>query len=204
MKKETLFETRDNRMSNAGNSSETVIKGYEATFLFQPKSTSRKQTYISCGIYSQLNNILPIVGNGISVPTFLNNVLEHHLRTHKNEIEELFHSKIRKIQQIEPFIIDEGEMNDIGTPAKEFETGSSFQSDIERYENNFLIRQKMTQRRQTYINCDLHSKLSCILPVLESDMSIPTFLNNILEHHLKTYKNEIGELFHDKVLKVKF
>ena len=225
MKKDFLFETQGNRKGNtgrevvalktvstpdrkekdmgsvpveefaAGDSPKTGIKGYRETFLSQRESVGRKQTYIGCEVYSQLNNILPVIGNGISIPTFLNNVLEHHLRTYKNEIGVLLHNRIQKIQQTEAF-----------TPtAKETEkNGISTQSGIKEYEDNFHIRSKTAQRRQTYIDCDLYVKLGRILSVLESDVSIPVFLNNMLVHHLKTYRNEIEELFHESVEKMEF
>lgn len=222
MKKESLLGTQDNRNGNTGkkimvanamlttgkkekdagsaslgklaigNSPRIGIKGYEE-FLIQPKSTSRKQTYIGCSVYSQLNNILPIIGNGISIPTFLNNVLEHHLRTYKNEIEVLFHNRVQKIEETASFTPKPREIQKFGNLVR---------NNSKDYKNSFLIRCSVTQRRQTYINCDLYAKLNFFLPVLDKEMSIPTFLNNMLEHHLKTYKGEIEELFHEKIGKL--
>lgn len=171
------------------------IKEYEETFLFQPQPASRKQTYIGCGVYSKLNNILPVIGNGISIPTFLNNVLEHHLSVYKAEMKELFHDRVQNIQKLESFTLNREKMENADNLGR---------SSGKEYESHFLIRLKTVQRRQTYINCDLYDKLNRFLVVLDSDVSVPIFLNNMLEHHLRAYKNVIEELFHDKIEKMEF
>lgn len=174
--KENVMETRV--------SDPTATEAYTSMFLVQKKSVSRKQTYISCEIYSQLKNVLPVMGNGISIPTFLNNVLEHHLSVYKNEIEYLFHDEVRKMRKKES-------VNPVDCPSPD---------SIEEYEKLFLTRQqKSVQRKQTYINSDLYAKLSRILPVLDRGISIPDFWDSVLEHHLTTRKDEIWELFNEKV-----
>lgn len=225
MKKKHLFVTQGNRKGNIGRKNvfagavstpdgkekdmgrtpvneSTVrespgigIKLYEETFLYQPQSASRKQTYISCGFYSQLNNLLPMIGNGISIPTFLSNVLEHHLRTCKTEMKELFDERVKKIQGMELFTPNRGEM-DMGD--------SHVRGSIIEYKKRFFIRFKPVQRRQTYINCDLYAKLNRFLSVVDNDISIPDFLDNMLRHHLEVYKSEMKELFEDGIGKVKF
>lgn len=167
----------------------TAKEAYASTFLVQKKSVSRKQTYISCEIYSQLKDVIPVMGNCISIPTFLNNVLEHHLSVHKNEIEFLFHDEVRKLRKTES-------ANPVHCPSPE---------SLEEYEKIFLIRQqKAVQRKQTYINNDLYAKLIRTLPMLDRGISIPDFWDNVLEHHLDTHKNEIMELFHEETQKMKF
>lgn len=66
---------------------------YEATFLRRKEGEHRKQTYISHEIYSKLSRMLPLLGEGMTVPAFLDNVLAHHLETYRSELEELFRDK---------------------------------------------------------------------------------------------------------------
>ena len=51
---------------------------YEETFLRRKEGEHRKQTYISHEIYSKLSRMLPLLGEGMTVPAFLDNVLAHH------------------------------------------------------------------------------------------------------------------------------
>ena len=52
-------------------------------------------------------------------------------------------------------------------------------------------------KRQTYINADLHDTISKILGIIARDISVPNFIDNVLENHLKEYKNEINDLYKD-------
>lgn len=70
---------------------------YEATFLRRKEAEHRKQTYISYEIYSRLSRILPLLGEGMTVPAFLDNVLTHHLETYRDEMEELFRDKAERM-----------------------------------------------------------------------------------------------------------
>lgn len=63
------------------------------------------------------------------------------------------------------------------------------------YESVFLVNIPCRIRCQTYINMDLYDKLRQILPVLSPEITITGFVNNVLEHHLKQYQDEINELY---------
>ncbi|MCB6978298.1 DUF3408 domain-containing protein [Bacteroides uniformis] len=69
------------------------------------------------------------------------------------------------------------------------------------YGQLFLKRKNSVQRKQTYISIELYRKLARILPLLSDDISIPSFLDNVLTHHLETYSKELGELFRRKTQK---
>lgn len=66
---------------------------------------------------------------------------------------------------------------------------------VKVYKNLFLDKRKSVHRKQTYISYDMYCQLARILPLLSDDMSVPAFLDNVLEHHLETYNEELGELF---------
>lgn len=72
---------------------------------------------------------------------------------------------------------------------------------VEQYESIFLGRKESVHRKQTYISYDIYRKLARILPLLSDDMTVPAFLDNVLLHHLETYKEELGELFRRKTQK---
>lgn len=72
---------------------------------------------------------------------------------------------------------------------------------VKVYRNLFLDKRKSVHRKQTYISYDVYCQLARILPLLSDDMSVPAFLDNVLEHHLETYNEELGELFRRKIPK---
>lgn len=72
---------------------------------------------------------------------------------------------------------------------------------VKVYRNLFLDKRKSVHRKQTYISYDVYCQLARILPLLSDDMSVPAFLDNVLEHHLETYNEELGELFRRKTPK---
>lgn len=74
----------------------------------------------------------------------------------------------------------------------------------ETYEDLFLNRNETVHRKQTYISCETYSLLARILPMVKEGMTVPAFLDNVLAHHLKTYGEELEELFHRKLDDVKF
>ncbi len=69
---------------------------YRKLFLDRKVPARRKQTYISDETYRKLARTLPLLGDDISVPAFLDNVLAHHLETYNEELGELFRRKTQK------------------------------------------------------------------------------------------------------------
>lgn len=62
------------------------------------------------------------------------------------------------------------------------------------YREMFLTRKLTGARRQTYLHESLYKVCAKVLPVIASEMSIPTFLNNVLAEHLERYRDVINEL----------
>lgn len=64
-------------------------KDYHSVFLKKDSGT-KKQTYISAAVYDKVSKILSIIAKDISVPNFIDNVLENHLKEYKDEINEIY------------------------------------------------------------------------------------------------------------------
>lgn len=69
------------------------------------------------------------------------------------------------------------------------------------YEVMFLGRRESVQRRQTYISLELYKKIARFLPVIGGELTVPTYIDNILSQHLEQYKDEINELYDKKTEK---
>lgn len=89
---------RETRTRCSGMRSPDCVKMYEETFLSRNENLGRKPTYISSELYSRLSRMLPLLGERISVPAFLDNVLSHHLETYRKEIEEIFRRKLGEVR----------------------------------------------------------------------------------------------------------
>jgi hypothetical protein len=64
-------------------------KDYKSIFLKKDTGT-KKQTYISATLYDKVSKILGIIAKDISVPNFIDNVLENHLNEYKDEINNMY------------------------------------------------------------------------------------------------------------------
>lgn len=62
------------------------------------------------------------------------------------------------------------------------------------YRSLFLVKKSGT-KRQTYVSAKLYDKISSILGIIAKDISIPNFIDNVLENHLKEYKDEINDMY---------
>ena len=49
-------------------------------------------------------------------------------------------------------------------------------------------------RKQTYICYDTYRRFARILPLLSDGMTVPAFLDNVLDHHLEVYEKELDEM----------
>jgi len=59
-----------------------------------------------------------------------------------------------------------------------------------------LFLQKSTgAKRQTYVSAELYDKISQILGIIAKDISVPNFIDNVLEYHLKEYRDEINDIY---------
>lgn len=74
-------------------------------------------------------------------------------------------------------------------------------SSYEAYEEQYLKVQLTGTRRQTYIHDSLYRILAEVLPVIAPDMSVPTFVNNVLSNHLEQYEDVINGMYNLKANK---
>ena len=65
---------------------------------------------------------------------------------------------------------------------------------MKEYREHFLSRKNSVHRKQTYICYDTYRRLARILPLLSEGMTVPAFLDNVLDHHLALYEEELDEM----------
>lgn len=73
-------------------------------------------------------------------------------------------------------------------------TVSNIVERADKYEAAFLDRKESVHRKQTYISYETYRRLARILPLLSERMTVPAFLDNVLDRHLEQYEEELGEL----------
>ena len=73
-------------------------------------------------------------------------------------------------------------------------SGVSLSEKMQEYRKNFLNRKIAVHRKQTYICYDTYRRLARILPLLSDGMTVPAFLDNVLDHHLEVYEKELDEM----------
>ncbi len=69
------------------------------------------------------------------------------------------------------------------------------------YASAFLRKREPAQKRQTYISAAHFAKITEILAVVASDLTVPTFLDNLITDHLEKYRDEINALYSEKFKK---
>ncbi len=67
--------------------------------------------------------------------------------------------------------------------------------DFDDYRTRFLQHRLTGTRRQTYIHDSLYKAFAKVLPVIAPEMSVPTFINNVLAEHLNKYKATINAMY---------
>ena len=96
---------------------------------------------------------------------------------------------------------------------KEEGDGTVNQTDLERksvkkkrnlntdeYETVFLKQNILRDRKQVYIGRDTYDRLTKYLGVIAGrKLGIMGYLDNIVSHHIRSHKTEIGELFRDRI-----
>ena len=70
---------------------------YREMFLTRKMTGARRQTYIDESLYETLTGILPVIAPGISVPTFVNNVLAEQMEKYRDIIDETCHRKFKEM-----------------------------------------------------------------------------------------------------------
>jgi hypothetical protein len=77
---------------------------------------------------------------------------------------------------------------------KREETVPALEERMKEYRNCFLSRKNSVHRKQTYICYETYRRLARILPLLSEGMTVPAFLDNVLDHHLAQYEEELDEM----------
>ena len=64
------------------------------------------------------------------------------------------------------------------------------------YENVFLCRNEIRQRRSVYVSESVHQKVQKIVKqIADNDVSVGGYIDNVLKHHLEKYKEDINTLY---------
>ena len=75
--------------------------------------------------------------------------------------------------------------------------------DTQKYCDTFLKRRYPTTRKQAYIGAEIYEKITSFLPAIAKQLSISAFLDNILNHHIELYGEEIKELYNNNTKELK-
>ena len=87
-----------------------------------------------------------------------------------------------------------------GTTARPSDTKETDEKE-EDYKARFLTNRLTGTRRQTYIHDSLYRAIAGILPVIAPEMSVPTFVNNVLSDHLERYGDTINRMYNETAQK---
>ena len=68
---------------------------YRNKYLKKRMSAPRKQTYISTEFYDKITSFLSVAAKGISITTFLDNIIEEHLTLYKEEMNNLYNKNVK-------------------------------------------------------------------------------------------------------------
>ena len=63
------------------------------------------------------------------------------------------------------------------------------------YRDMFLVNDGGRARVSAYINRDVHEKFKRLLSIIAPEITISSFINNILNQHLEQYRDEISEMY---------
>lgn len=67
------------------------------------------------------------------------------------------------------------------------------------YENDFLCRNEIRQRKSVYVSESVHEKIQKIVKQIASnDVSVGGYIDNVLKHHLEKYKDNINTLYREE------
>lgn len=71
------------------------------------------------------------------------------------------------------------------------ERTASNKTSNKRY-SHFLKKKEISTRQCVYISREMHQKISHIVHLLATDMSIGSYVDNVLEAHINLYRDEIN------------
>jgi hypothetical protein len=71
------------------------------------------------------------------------------------------------------------------------------------YRDRFLVSDGVQSRVTTAINRDTHRRMKKLLSVAAPEVSIVSYINNILAHHLEQFEDVIGKLYEEPLSKLR-
>lgn len=69
----------------------------------------------------------------------------------------------------------------------------------EQYASLYLRKREPSHKRQTYVSQHIYDKLARILAVVADQVSVPTFIDNVLSDHLERNRDLINEIYTHKI-----
>ena len=69
------------------------------------------------------------------------------------------------------------------------------------YRELFLVNTPSPNRSQTYINRDIYERIKRFLPLIAPEISIASYISNILGDHIERHWDEINEMYNQELSK---
>lgn len=69
------------------------------------------------------------------------------------------------------------------------------------YASVFLKKRDRAVRRQIYVNREIYIKIAGILPVIAPDLTVFTYIDNVLADHLERYRDQINIIYENNAKK---
>lgn len=69
------------------------------------------------------------------------------------------------------------------------------------YRELFLVNTPSPNRSQTYINRDIYERIKRFLPLIAPEVSIASYISNILGDHMERHWEEINEMYSQELSK---
>lgn len=73
--------------------------------------------------------------------------------------------------------------------------------DDDGYRSFFFVNDGEKVRVSTHVNRDLHEKMKRMLSVVAPDVTLVSYINNILRHHLEEYQDNLNEMYRKEIEK---
>lgn len=74
-------------------------------------------------------------------------------------------------------------------------------NEVSLYRERFLVQTPASYRCQTYIDRNVYERIKRFLSVIAGDISISSYIGNILNDHLEHHWSQISELYDNEISK---
>jgi hypothetical protein len=75
--------------------------------------------------------------------------------------------------------------------------------DESEYRDRFLVNDGVRSRVTTAIDRDIHQRMKALLVLAAPEVSIVSYISNVLEHHLEQFENVIDKLYEKPLSKLR-